>query len=208
MFWILLNKTALRLRKAQSIAEYSIIAAAIILGLVVMGTYIKRGLSGRYAEVVNATVKSANTTQYEPYYQDNKNIIQTEIKEKQDIKLKGALTRDISQEYNYTIRSYGVVPDSGGGGQSGGTTGSSVNSLFPSGQTWAEGRDPAQAANILSSYSFEVAGGYTLAEVQSKFAELYNSDLGSRYANVDNAVYACLEELAEHNYITLYDNRS
>jgi len=196
------------MRKAQGITEYSIIAAAIILGLVVMGTYIKRGLSGRYAEVVNATVKSANTTQYEPYYQDNKNIIQTEIKEKQDIKLKGALTRDISQEYNYTIRSYGVVPDSGGGEQSGGATGSSVNSLFPSGQTWADGRDPAQAVNILSSYSFEVSGGYTLAEVQSKFAELYNSDLGSRYENIDNAVYACLEELAGHNYITLYDNRS
>jgi len=206
--FLILNKPAWRTRKAQGIAEYSIITVVIIFGLVAMGTYIKRGFSGRYAEVVNATVKSANTTEYEPYYQDDKNIIQTQIKAKQDIKLKGELTKNLSQEYDYTIRSYGVVPDSGGGTQSGGTTGSSVNSLFPAGQTWADGRDPAQAAAILSSYSFEVSGGYTLAEVQNKFAELYNSDLGSSYSNIDNAVYACLKELAEHNYITLYDNRS
>jgi hypothetical protein len=109
MSLIALNNPGKRPRKAQGVAEYSIFVAAIILGLVVMGTYIKRGLSGRYAEVVNATLDSANTSQYEPYYQKLRNSIQVDKKVKQDIKQKGEITSNFTETDNFTVVSDSVL---------------------------------------------------------------------------------------------------
>ncbi len=56
--------------KAQSVSEYSICVVIIILALVAMQVYVKRGLQGRYAEVVDfATTQAKADKQYEPYYQ-------------------------------------------------------------------------------------------------------------------------------------------
>ncbi len=62
------NSSASRRRKAQSALEYTICVSIVLMAIIAMVTYVKRGVSGRYADVVRATVKSANTTQYEPYY--------------------------------------------------------------------------------------------------------------------------------------------
>lgn len=204
----LTNRPARMARRAQGIVEYSIITAAIIFGLVAMSMYMKRGLLGRYAEVVDTTVESANVTEYEPYYQDNQNIIEAKTKVKQDVKLKGELTRDLSQEYNYTIKSYGIVPEGASGASADETSGSALSGLFSESQVWESGRDPSQAMDILSYYSFEPADGYTLEDVQSKFLEFYNGNLGQRYPDTVNAVAVCVQELAKLNYIILYDNRS
>jgi len=60
----------MRISKAQSVSEYSICVAIIILAIVVMQVYVKRGLQGRYADVVDfATTKAQAHNQYEPYYQ-------------------------------------------------------------------------------------------------------------------------------------------
>lgn len=60
----------MRISKAQSVSEYSICVAIIILAIAVMQVYVKRGLQGRYADVVDfATTKAQAHNQYEPYYQ-------------------------------------------------------------------------------------------------------------------------------------------
>jgi len=71
-------------RKGQNIAEYSILIALVIAAAVAMQTYVKRGIQGRIADVVdhapaidtagagNTTVTlNFNTKQYEPYYLDS-----------------------------------------------------------------------------------------------------------------------------------------
>lgn len=56
--------------KAQSTSEYSICVVVIILAVVAMQMYVKRGLQGRYADVVDFTTTQAKAYhQYEPYYQ-------------------------------------------------------------------------------------------------------------------------------------------
>jgi uncharacterized protein (UPF0333 family) len=63
------NKSSAKSRKAQSTIEYAICIFAAVLAISAMVVYVKRGISGRYADVVRATAQSANSNQYEPYYQ-------------------------------------------------------------------------------------------------------------------------------------------
>jgi len=62
----------MRLRKAQSINEYSICLAVIIFAVIAMQTYTRRGLQGRYFDLVERTTAQASpaSNQYEPYYRD------------------------------------------------------------------------------------------------------------------------------------------
>jgi uncharacterized protein (UPF0333 family) len=62
------NKTLAWSRKAQNTLEYAICLSAALLAAVAMVTYVKRGVSGRYRNVVKAAAASAKTNQYEPYY--------------------------------------------------------------------------------------------------------------------------------------------
>jgi hypothetical protein len=58
-----------RFLKAQSVAEYSILAAAVILALYGMSVYVQRGLQGRFRDAVLVTQHIANnSSQYEPEY--------------------------------------------------------------------------------------------------------------------------------------------
>lgn len=55
----------------QSLSEYSIFLAVILLAFAVMTFYVRRGLQGRYADLVDFTAKQASPcSQYEPYYID------------------------------------------------------------------------------------------------------------------------------------------
>jgi hypothetical protein len=57
--------------KAQSLSEYTICLAGLLLAMVAMQVYVKRGLQGRYSDVVRHTTAQVNTSgknQYEPYY--------------------------------------------------------------------------------------------------------------------------------------------
>lgn len=59
----------MRISRAQTIAEYSLCLALIILAVVAMQQYVKRGIQGRYADVIDhATSRVSNYQQYEPYY--------------------------------------------------------------------------------------------------------------------------------------------
>ncbi len=61
--------------KAQTLAEYSILAVIIIAAVVGMQLYVKRGLQAKYKNVVDVTgncvsniANTAYSSQYEPYY--------------------------------------------------------------------------------------------------------------------------------------------
>jgi hypothetical protein len=78
-------------RNAQSAVEYSICVAVVIAALMAMVTYTKRGLSGRYKDVVDSAVKAANnTSEYEPYYQKSKFEVKANRTVNQDVKENGA----------------------------------------------------------------------------------------------------------------------
>jgi len=48
--------------KAQSVTEYSIFVAIVLLAIITMNVYVKRGLQGRYADVVDVTTNNLNVT--------------------------------------------------------------------------------------------------------------------------------------------------
>ena len=57
------------LSRAQCIVEYSICVAAIILAVITIQAYLRRGLQGRYADLVRqATAQVSSQPRYEPYY--------------------------------------------------------------------------------------------------------------------------------------------
>jgi Tfp pilus assembly protein PilE len=59
-------------KKAQSTAEYALLIALVIAGVVAMQTYAQRALQARERDAVSfmvaTTNKLGNTVQYEPYY--------------------------------------------------------------------------------------------------------------------------------------------
>jgi hypothetical protein len=89
----------LRKLRAQSLSEYIIFLTVIILAAIVMQVYVRRGLQGRYAEVVDfATTKAGAFRQYEPGNQqeDFKVTQSTDAKEKID--LAGVINRTIVKD--------------------------------------------------------------------------------------------------------------
>lgn len=54
---------------AQSTIEYAIAITTVLAAVVVIGTYLKRGMQARIRTVVDGTATAINApTQYEPYY--------------------------------------------------------------------------------------------------------------------------------------------
>src|SRR5208282_5950831 len=62
----------LKNRKAQNTAEYALLIALVIAGVIAMQTYAQRALQARVHDasiyMQNATGAIGNSTQYEPYY--------------------------------------------------------------------------------------------------------------------------------------------
>lgn len=65
----------MKLRKAQTTAEYAILIGLVVGAVVAMQVYVKRGLQGRIREATDfvensteADVPTFTGTQYEPYY--------------------------------------------------------------------------------------------------------------------------------------------
>ena len=76
-------------RKAQNIVEYAICLSAVLLAVLGMVTYVKRGLSGRYKNVVDAATVSAEADQYEPYYYSSEFNVQSSKNTAQTIRVRG-----------------------------------------------------------------------------------------------------------------------
>lgn len=82
-------------KKAQTIAEYSILLSLILVALLGMQVYVKRGLQARYRKMVDCAGEAAGIQQYEPYYTQSSQTVSQENKTKYTHKPKGELTRDI-----------------------------------------------------------------------------------------------------------------
>jgi hypothetical protein len=79
----------MRILRAQSVSEYSIGVAVIILAIITMHTYVRRGLQGRYADLVDHVAMQASLsskTQYEPYYLETDHTIKQDRNVEVDIK--------------------------------------------------------------------------------------------------------------------------
>ena len=67
----------LKNRKAQNTAEYALLIALVVAGIIAMQTYAQRALQARIHDVsqfmaTNSAIDGiANTTQYEPYYMNS-----------------------------------------------------------------------------------------------------------------------------------------
>ena len=85
----------MKLQKAQTLAEYSILAGLIIAALLGMQLYVKRGLQARYKKVVDVAGEVAGVQQYEPYYTQSSKTISQEDKTKYTHKPGGEILRDI-----------------------------------------------------------------------------------------------------------------
>jgi len=88
-----------RAKRAQSMAEYSVCLALVLAALLGMQLYVKRGLQGRYKELVDHAAKqAASPKQYEPYYvQDKFKVRQSKITN-ESINYEGQTTRDILED--------------------------------------------------------------------------------------------------------------
>ncbi len=84
------NRAPAGSRKAQNTVEYAICLSAVLLAVIAMTTYVKRGISGRYKNVVDAATISAEADQYEPYYYSSDFAVESSKNTAQTIGNRGA----------------------------------------------------------------------------------------------------------------------
>lgn len=79
----------------QSIGEYAVCLAVVLAALLSMQVYVKRGLQGRYKDVVGYATKQAYPlTQYEPYYVQDEYTVSQDRKVNENIPGGGNITRN------------------------------------------------------------------------------------------------------------------
>jgi len=97
-------RNKVNISRAQSVSEYSICVAIIILAIVVMQAYVKRGLQGRYADIVDfATAGAQANRQYEPYYQKE------DLGSTQDVNIEAGVGKDGPGTINKVINNYSLT---------------------------------------------------------------------------------------------------
>lgn len=81
--------------KAQSLAEYAILVSIIVVTLLGIQVYVKRGLQAKYKSFVDGAGESVGIKQYEPYYAQTEQTIDQKQNTTYTYKPKGKLTRGI-----------------------------------------------------------------------------------------------------------------
>jgi Flp pilus assembly pilin Flp len=79
----------LKNRKAQNTAEYALLIALVVAGVIAMQTYAQRALQARIHDAAqymantdsNSQVGLGNSTQYEPYYLNSEYNVETQSTE-------------------------------------------------------------------------------------------------------------------------------
>ena len=88
-------------------AEYSVCLALVLAALLGMQLYVKRGLQGRYKELVDHAVKQASSAamltttsprQYEPYYVQDQFTVSQSKQVNEGAKTEGQVQRDFLQD--------------------------------------------------------------------------------------------------------------
>ena len=102
---LLINK---RQVKAQSFSEVSILLSLVVIGLIGMQVYVKRGLQARYKSAVDAAVDmtcSASNVeflrQYEPYYQKETSDFSVKALNGEELKREKGRRKIIQKQYSY-----------------------------------------------------------------------------------------------------------
>lgn len=94
----------MRRHRGQSLGEYSLFLAIALIAIVTMNVYVKRGLQGRYADVMDAAINAVRTkapdagTQYEPYYLDSGTNINVPRNITETIGNRASITRSLSAD--------------------------------------------------------------------------------------------------------------
>lgn len=89
--------------EAQSLTEYSICLAIVLIALITMNFYVKRGLQGRYKDLTDyTTAKALALRQYEPDYKESEytNVMGRKIIGT-TISVGGNFRRDLPAAENY-----------------------------------------------------------------------------------------------------------
>lgn len=78
-------KTLLKNKKAQNTAEYALLIALVVAGVIAMQTYAQRALQARVRDaatyLTNQTSDIGTTKQYEPYYLQSNYIVDRDSNE-------------------------------------------------------------------------------------------------------------------------------
>jgi hypothetical protein len=88
----------IRMRKAQSTAEYAIVIGLVIAAAVAMQVYVKRGIQGKVKDATDYVDSDASgvlgkTSQYEPYYMGSEMQAGRQAQSKETTEEGGAVTR-------------------------------------------------------------------------------------------------------------------
>jgi hypothetical protein len=159
----------MRLIKAQSAVEYAIGVAAIILALVAMQAYVKRGLQGRYKDVVDSATKKVTERQFEPDYEDTSVLAKANITRKKKIFPYDVRRDTFSEEYNYTVKRSEAASAGGGGSGSG-----EVDPLLGSLTGGLSGIMSEALVNVSDNHgSLSLGAKHTLEEVKPQFESSY-----------------------------------
>ncbi len=95
------------INRAQSLTEYSICLAVILIAVITINVYVKRGLQGRYKDLTDYTTTAALAPkEYEPYYKES-NYTNTMgdagRQSKANMSVGGTLRRDLPVSINMTV---------------------------------------------------------------------------------------------------------
>jgi hypothetical protein len=94
-------------KKAQNTAEYAILIALVIGGVIAMQTYAQRALQGRVRDasimLTSETSELGNTYQYEPYYQNTFTDTDRISESIEDVNAFRTTTNTLSQTNEFTI---------------------------------------------------------------------------------------------------------
>lgn len=92
--------------KGQSLSEYSLLIAIVLVTLIAMNVYVKRGLLGRYRDLVDFTARTATAQrQYEPYYVESQYTTTMQSETEEQLRLGGSVRKDLPRGRNYMASS-------------------------------------------------------------------------------------------------------
>ena len=91
-------------RRAQSVSEYVICVLAIVMAAVAIQVYVRRGIQGRYVDLVQHTMSKvtessgSGKTQYEPYYTSEDFAVGKDTQIQENKQAMGTYINDISKD--------------------------------------------------------------------------------------------------------------
>jgi len=94
----------MRRKRGQALSEYSFFLAVILIAVLAINVYVKRGLQGKYADVMDSAITAVRNraalnvpSQYEPYYDASNTLVSAPIDMTEEIAIGHNLSRKFSR---------------------------------------------------------------------------------------------------------------